>query len=486
MKNRTPLAEPHPAVAALRRIVGDDGVVAQSDALSVYETDGFTMARGRPGAAVLPRDTDEVRACMSILAAHGLNLVPRGTGSGVAGGSIAFDGGVLITTNRMTRIESIDLDNRIALVQAGVRNDALTAAVAGTGYHFAPDPSSQMISTVGGNTATNAGGVNTMRYGVTTHHIAGIEMVLQDGSVVQTRCRAAMDGFGPDLPALLCGSEGTLGILTRLWCRLAPLPGAFRTVSAVFGSLEEACDTVSDIVANGLLPTCMEVIDGAMLEALRNVFQISFPVDADAVLVAEINGIDAGLDEELQRLVALCREHDVLELRHCDSEEHRAGLWEARRKAAGAIGRISPSYCVQDACIPRSKLAEAMRRIMAMGRASGLRLANVFHAGDGNIHPTMLFDHTDPRQVQQVIALSHEILTYCVRIGGTITGEHGVGVEKLDLMPVMFNAPTMDAFARIRRTFDPDERLNPSKLLPARGVRVTLADLPAVNVPAGV
>ena len=486
MKHLNPLTDDHPAIAALRRIVGNEGVVAQRDALSVYETDGFIMARGQPGAAVLPRNTDEVQACLSVLAAHGLSLVPRGTGSGVAGGSIAFDGGVLVTTNRMTRIESIDLDNRIAVVQAGVRNEVLTAAVAGTGYHFAPDPSSQNISTVGGNTATNAGGINTMRYGVTTHHIVGIEMVLPDGHVVRTRSRATRDGFGPDLPALLCGSEGTLGLLTRLWCQLAPLPGAFRTISAVFGSLEQACETVSDIVATGLLPTCMEVIDAAMLEALRSVFQISFPVDAEAVLVAEINGIDKSLDDDLHRLVTLCRQHEVLEVRHCDSEEHRAGLWEARRKAAGAIGRISPSYCVQDACIPRSALAEAMRRIMDLSRTSGLRVANVFHAGDGNIHPTILFDHADPQQVRQVISLSDAILAYCVEIGGTITGEHGVGIEKLKMMSRMFDAETMDTFCRIRRTFDPDEQLNPSKLLPTRHMHITLEDIPGMNVPAGI
>lgn len=474
------------AIVALRRIVGHDGVVDQSDVLSVYETDGFIMARGRPAAAVLPRDTAEVQACLAIVARHGLVLVPRGSGSGVAGGAIAFDGGVLITTNRMSRIESIDLANRMAVVQAGVRNDALSAAVAVHGWHFAPDPSSQSVSSIGGNTATNAGGVNTMRYGVMTNHVIGVEMVLPDGSVVRTRNGAALDGFGADLPALLCGSEGTLGIITRVWCRLAPLPGAFRTISAVYGSIEEACETVSDIIASNVATTCMEVIDRTMLEALRSVFKIAFPVNADAVLVAEINGIDASLDEELADLLALCHRHHVLAVRHCDSEAQRASLWEARRKAAGAIGRISPSYCVQDACIPRTKLAEAMRHIMKMGRDAGVRVANVFHAGDGNIHPTMLFDHTDPQQVQRVVTLSHDLLSYCVSIGGTITGEHGVGVEKIGLMPVMFNPPTMETFHRVRRTFDPEQRMNRSKLLPHDRVRVTLADIPGLNVPAGL
>lgn len=527
------MASHHSAWTALRAVVGDGGVVCDRGEMVAYECDGLPIAKGQPAAVVFPTDTGQVARCVQVLVEYGLQIVPRGSGTGLAGGCVAFDGGVVVSTSRMTQIESIDLKNRVAVVQAGVRNLALSnAAVAlgtpfvpvstptqrgrtimginaptpvpvsdtqrdpavrlgrggssvGIGLRFSPDPSSQAAATIGGNAATNAGGINTLKYGVTCSHVLGMELVLDDGSVVTTRAGSLQDGIGADLPALLCGSEGTLGIMTRLWCRLTPSPRSFRTVYAVFNSTQNACKTVSDVIASGIVPTSMEILDGAMIRVVENVFGDGFGGAAEALLLIEIDGVEQALDHDLEQIVRICTLNHALDIQRCADANRRAELWRARKRAFGAIGRISRSYCTQDACVPRSKLAQAIGHIGQIGQKFGIRIHNVFHAGDGNIHPILLFDEDEPEDVQRVLAVSEEILEYCISIGGTITGEHGVGVEKLHLMTKMFNADTIDTFDQIKRTFDPHRRINDGKLIPSDRLHIQLKKPLSPNVPGG-
>jgi glycolate oxidase len=480
------LGTDHPAIDELRRIVGDASVIDDPNELKVYECDGFPIAKGLPTCVVFPTDTQQVAACMKALGRHAdLQIIPRGSGTGLAGGAVGYGGGVLITTTRMNTIEKIDLANRYAVVQAGVRNLALTDALAGSGLHFSPDPSSQRASSIGGNASTNAGGINTLKHGVTTNHVLGLEIVLPGGEVIITRGGGLYDGFGPDLPGLVCGSEGTLGIITRVWCRLVPRPKHLRTIVGVFASTYDACTTVTDTIAAGIIPTSMEMMDSAMIRVVEDAFHLGFDTSAQALLLIEIDGIEQILDDQMQRIVDIARANHVGDIQQCSDPKRRAELWGARKKAFGAIGRISPSYCTQDACIPRSKLPEAMAHIAKLGEQYNLKITNVFHAGDGNIHPIMLFDEEDPEQVQRVLRLSEEILEYCVDIGGTITGEHGVGVEKLHLMGKMFNPATLQTFLDIKKTFDPKQQINDAKLIPSDRLTIELLKPVSANVPGG-
>ncbi len=475
----------HPLVPHLQTLLGRDAVLADPDELLVYECDGFPIAKGLPTAVVFPRETEQVAACVKLALDHGMPILPRGSGTGLAGGCVAFGEGLLITTSRMTRIESIDAPNRVAVVQPGVRNTALTDALAGTGLRFSPDPSSQRASTIGGNAATNAGGINTLKHGVTTNHILGMEFVTADGEIMTTRAAALHDGLGADLPALLCGSEGTLAILTKLWCRLAPAPTNFRTVYAVFNSLRDACEAVSDVTARGIVPTSMEMMDGGMIRVVEDAFHFGFPRTAEALLLIEIDGVEEALDEQIEVIASRCLEHGATELQRCADPGRRAELWSARKKAFGAIGRISRSYCTQDACVPRSMLPEVMEEIARIGERYRITIHNVFHAGDGNVHPIMLFDEDDPAQVQNTLRCSEAILEYCVSVGGTITGEHGVGVEKLHLMGRMFPAATLETFDRVKRAFDPRRALNDGKLIESDRLHIELLRPIAANTPGG-
>lgn len=470
----------HPVVADLCAVVGADGVLDDPDALHAYESDGFPIARGLPTAAVFPRTTEQVAACVRVLRKHGMPIVPRGSGTGLTGGAVAYGQGVILSTARMTRIESIDIPNRVAVVQAGVLNAMLSEAVAATpggeGLHFAPTPSSQKACTIGGNAATNAGGLNTLKYGVTCGHILGMELVTADGSILTTRAGALTEGIGPDLPALLCGSEGTLALITRLWCRLTPRPRQFRTLYAVFSASRDACQTVSDIIASGLVPASLEMMDGQMIRVVEEAFRYGFSPAAQALLLIEIDGVEQALDEQMDQIIDICQRHGAFDIRRCADPVQRAQLWSVRKRAFGAIGRISPGYCTQDACIPRSRLADALEYFAELGRRYGVTISNVFHAGDGNVHPVLLFDEHDPRQVQRTLRLSKDILEYCIGIGGTLTGEHGVGVEKIHLMEKMFNPATIRLFQRIKRAWDPDGLLNEGKLIPSDRLRIQLLE----------
>lgn len=475
----------HPIVDALVAILGEDGVLWQGDELGVYECDGFPIAKGLPTAVAFPERTEQVAQCVKLAKQHDLPIIPRGSGTGLAGGAVAYGEGLIVSTTRMNRIEEIDIKNRVAVVQPGVRNLSLSDAIAHTGLRFSPDPSSQRASTIGGNFSTNAGGINTLKHGVTTNHILGVEYVLPDGSVFVSRPNGLYDGIGPDVAALLCGSEGTLVIVTRLWCRLVPSPRHFRTVYAIFQTIDDACHSVADVTAAGIVPTSMEMMDGGMIRVVEDAFHFGFPTDANAMLLIEIDGVDEVLDEQMEVIVSCCRANKCVNVEKCADPQKRAELWSARKKAFGAIGRISRSYCTQDACVPRSKLPEVLAGIAKIGEQYNIVIHNVFHAGDGNVHPIMLFDEDNPEEVQRTLRCSEDILEFCIEAGGTITGEHGVGVEKLHLMDKMFNAATLDAFNDIKETLDPDRRINDAKLIPSKKLMIELLEPLAVNVPGG-
>lgn len=465
-------------ISDLRKLLPAKQIMTDPDELLVYESDGFTIARARPAAVVFPLSTQQIVEIVRLLEKHDAQIVPRGSGTGLTGGCVAFDNGVIVSTARMNRILAIDLDNRVAHVEAGVRNTQLSDAVAqvpgGAAYHFSPDPSSQRASSIGGNAATNAGGIHVLKDFVSSNHVLGMEMVLPDGSVVEVGGRDGCYEAGFDLPGLICGSEGTFGIISRLWVRLTPKATSFRTIVGIFGSTADACDTVSDVIAAGHLPSAMEMMDGRMVQVVNEAFHMGFPPAAAALILTEIDGIDELLDAQMNQIVQIMRRRCALSVDTSSDPENRLRLWKARKAAFGAIGKISPSYCTQDACVPRSMLARVLARVDEIGREHGLVINNVFHAGDGNVHPIFLYDDRDESQVQNVLHAAERILQYCIDIGGSLTGEHGVGVEKLNLMSYMFDEPTMALFQRVKDAFDPDDRINAGKLIPSERIRVNL------------
>jgi glycolate oxidase len=488
-------AAPDSLIDDLRALVPPDRLLVDAAELFVYESDGFTIAHSRPAAVVFPITTDEVAAVVRTLVKHDAQIIPRGSGTGLAGGCVAYNNGVVVSTAKMNRVLKIDLENRVAHVEAGRRNLALSDAVAAlplqvaesriaNPYHFAPDPSSQRASSIGGNAATNAGGIHTLKDFVSSNHVLGFEMVLADGTVIEVGakngCYESPGGF--DLPGLICGHEGTFGIITRLWVRLVPKATSFRTMVAVFNTTADACNTVSQVIAAGVLPAAMEMMDGTMIKLVEDAFHFGFPSTAQALVLIEIDGIDALLDVQLDEIVQLCQKNNAASTEISRDPDRRAALWKARKGAFGAIGRVSHSYCTQDACVPRSMLAEVLNKIDQIGKDHGIAITNVFHAGDGNVHPIFMYDERDETQVQNVLLAAELALKYCIDMGGTVTGEHGVGVEKLHIMPYQFDRATMNQFQLIKHAFDPDERINAGKLLPSDKVKVTLLK-PGRHVP---
>jgi glycolate oxidase len=387
----------------------------------------------------------------------------------------------------MNRVLKFDLENRVAHVEAGVRNvqlsEAVSRIVGGSAYHFAPDPSSQRASTVGGNASTNAGGIHTLKDFVSSNHVLGIEMVLPDGQVLRVGSADGCYESGSfDLPGLICGHEGTFGIITSLWVRLVPKAPAFRTIVAIFPTTADACETVSDVIGSGMLPAAMELMDGKMIEVVEAANHLGFPPGTQALILTEIDGIEALLDGQMQQVMDLCKKHNATSVEGTSDPAIRAKLWKARKAAFGAIGRISHSYCTQDACVPRSMLAQVLGRIGQIAQEFGLTISNVFHAGDGNIHPIFLYDDRDEAQMRNTLAASEKVLEYCVDIGGTITGEHGVGIEKIGLMPYLFDEPTMRQFRAVKDVFDPMERINAGKLVPSDKIKIPVL-MPGRHVP---
>ncbi len=455
----------------LRSIAGDDGLITDPGALLVYESDGLTAYRARPCAVVMPRGTAQVAAVVRVLAEAGIPFVPRGAGTGLSGGALALDGAVLIAMARMDRVLSIDAANRLAVVEPGVVNVKLTAAARPYGLQYAPDPSSQTVCTIGGNVAENSGGPHCLKYGVTLNHIAGVIAVLPDGDVIRLGGAGSETG-GYDLLGLFIGSEGTFGIATEIEVRLVPIPEAVATMLALFDDIDDASRAVSAIIAEGLLPAALEMVDReAMLAVEASAYAAGIPTDAAGALVIEFDGAAAGLDSDADRARDVCVRMGAREVRRARDEAERQKLWYARKKAFGAMGRLAPDILVQDAVVPRSRLPSVLAQVYAAAARHGLRLCNMFHAGDGNLHPTLVFDRRDPEQVRAVERASREMMVACIEAGGTITGEHGVGLDKREYMELVFGDTEMHVMCGIRRIFNPRGLLNPAKVLPVRVCR---------------
>jgi glycolate oxidase len=469
-------------LAELAELVGGDGVITCGSAARVYECDGWTLERRVPEVVVLPRTPDEVAAVVRLLHRHDIAFVPRGAGTGLSGGCLPLAAPVMICTSRLRQIVSIDLANRRAVVEAGVVNLSVSRAVARHGLFYAPDPSSQSACTIGGNVAENSGGPHTLKYGVTTNHVLGLELVLPDGQVVELG-GAVEDVPGYDLRGLVIGAEGTMGLVTRATLRLTRVPEGVRTLLGVFDTVDAACQAVSGIIAAGIVPAALEMMDQLMIAAVEAAFQIGLPTDAGAVLLLELDGADAELDAQAQAASALCQRHGAREVRVARDEAERAALWKCRKRAFGAVGRLARNYCTQDGVVPRTKVPDILRAIAAIAARHRLRIANVFHAGDGNIHPILLYDERDADEVRRVIAAGHEILRACVDLGGSITGEHGIGAEKIQELPLLFTPQDLLAMQALRAAFDPRQRCNPGKIFPAPGACVEVAR-PRRQVPA--
>jgi glycolate oxidase len=464
----TTAAAPASLVDRLRAAVGKDAVLYAPSELLVYECDGFTIEKNKPDVVVFPTSTEQVVAVVRVCNELGVPFLARGAGTSLSGGCLPVGGGVVISLSRMKRILEVDIRNRYAVVEPGVVNLWLTNHLKPHGYHFAPDPSSQGACTIGGNVATNSGGPHTLKYGVTVNHVLGAEFVLPDGSVVQVG-GPAEDNPGYDLTGVIVGSEGTFGIATKVWVRITRNPEAYRTLLGVFETVDDATNTISDIIGAGIVPAALEMLDSLILTAVEAAFHFGFPLDAGAVLIMEVDGLAAGLDAEAESITAIARRNHAREVRKANTEAERLLLWKSRKQAFGAVGRLAPSYCTQDGVVPRTKLPHMLREIKRIGEKHDLRICNVFHAGDGNLHPILLFDERDADQVRRVLAASHEILEECVRVGGSVTGEHGIGVEKIDFMARMFTPEDLSMMLRLRKAFNPDGRCSPGKMLPTAG-----------------
>ena len=452
----------------LREVVGPAGMITNDSELLVYECDGFTIERNKPEVVVFPNDTDQVSKIVKICHQSKVPFLPRGAGTSLAGGCLPVGGGVVISLARMKRIWEIDHRNRFAMVDPGLVNVWLTNQIKEKGWHFAPDPSSQGACTIGGNIATNSGGPHTLKYGVTVNHILGIEMVLPNGEIYNIG-GPVEDAPGYDLTGVVVGSEGTFGIACRSFVRLTRNPHGYRTLLGIFETVDDATAAISGIIEAGIVPAALELLDSLILRAVEEAFGFGFPLDAGAVLIMEVDGIEAGLDEESLRMETIAKKCGVREIRLADTEEQRLLLWKCRKQAFGAVGRLAPSLCTQDGVVPRTRLPEMLRTIQAISAKYNIRIANVFHAGDGNIHPILLFDERDPEQVTKVLDASTEILDACLAMGGSVTGEHGIGVEKISFMPKLFSPADLGMFFRLRKAFNPEGLCSPGKMLPTAG-----------------
>jgi glycolate oxidase subunit GlcD len=454
----------------LASIVGSRWVKVRAAELAAFETDALPGYRARPRLAVFPADRDELIAVVKLLAREGVPFVARGAGTGLSGGSLADDT-VLLCLNRLTRIHAVDAANRVAHVEPGVVNARLSRAVAPFGLHYAPDPSSQTVCTIGGNVAENAGGPHCLKYGVTLNHIVALEVVLPSGEVQRfgdPHCE--VDGL--DLLGLFVGSEGCFGVATDVWVRLVPLPQSVRTMLADFPTVHDAARAVSSIVATGIVPAALEMMDNATIRAVEaSIYAAGYPVDAAAILLCEVDGLDAGIDDDVATIRHCCMAHSARDVRIAHTADERARLWQGRKKAFGAMGRVAPALVVQDAVVPRTRLPEALAAIADIGRRHGVNVCNVFHAGDGNLHPNIPYDPREPGAEARVHAAMSEIMRACIDVGGTITGEHGVGLDKLDYMTSLFSDDSLSLMCAVRDVFDPDRRANPGKVIPVKSCR---------------
>jgi glycolate oxidase len=447
----------------LRAALGE-AVITAHEELRTYECDGLTNYRVVPLAVVLPSTAEQLQAAVQLCARHGVAFVARGSGTGLSGGALPVEGGIVISSARMARILDVDIANARAVVEPGVYNAAVTQRVAPQGYFYAPDPSSQSVCSIGGNVAENSGGAHCLKYGFTTTHVLGLEVVLPDGSVVQLGA-PTLDSPGYDLSGIFVGSEGTLGIATKAILRLMKRPEAVQTLLAAFDSTNAAGAAVSDIIASGIVPAAIEMMDNLAIQAAEAAVHAGYP-NCGGLLLVELDGPAAEVSSLMEKVRQRCLAHGSWEIRVAQSEAERMTIWKGRKAAFAAVGRISPNYIVQDGVIPRTKLPEVMDEIKRLSSEAGLRVANVFHAGDGNLHPLVLYDRRIPGQEQEAEELSAKILRLCVRVGGSITGEHGVGAEKKMFMSEMFAEPDLETMQLLRCAFDPRLLSNPGKVFP--------------------
>ncbi len=455
-----------PVIAQFEAILGKRGVIQRKEELLVYECDGLTSYRHRPALAVLPRTTADVAAIINICAEQQIPFVARGSGTGLSGGALPVDDCVLIVTALMKQILDIDLDNQRVVVQPGVINNWVTQAVSGAGFYYAPDPSSQIICSVGGNVAENSGGVHCLKYGVTTNHVLGLKLVLPNGAIADVGGPVPeMPGY--DITGLFVGSEGTMGIATEITLKILKTPESVRVLLADFTSVEAAGATVSDIIGAGIIPGGIEMMDNFSINAVEDVVKTQcYPRDATAILLVEVDGLEVEAEENSRRVEAICYGNGARNVRIATDLEERLTLWKGRKAAFAAMGKISPDYYVQDGVIPRTQLEPVLREIARLGDQYGYNVANVFHAGDGNLHPLILYDNATPGALEQVEALGGEILKLCVQVGGSISGEHGIGADKRCYMPEMFTPTDLETMQWVRSVFNPQGIANPGKLFP--------------------
>ncbi|NEP19561.1 MAG: glycolate oxidase subunit GlcD [Leptolyngbya sp. SIO4C1] len=455
-----------PTIQAFEAILGADRVVRRKEELLVYECDGLTSYRERPAVVVLPKTTAEVAAVVEVCDRNHIPFVTRGAGTGLSGGALPIVDSVLIVTACMRDILHIDLDNQRIVVQPGVVNNWITQAVSGAGFYYAPDPSSQSVCSIGGNIAENSGGVHCLKYGVTTNHVLGLKLVLPTGSIVELG-GAATEMPGYDLTGLFVGSEGTLGIVTEITLRILKSPEATRVLLADFASVEAAGKSVSDIISAGIIPAGMEMMDNFSINAVEDVVALDcYPRDAVAILLVEVDGSPAEVEASAEQVATICQQNGARNIASATDPAARLRLWQGRKAAFAAMGKLSPDYYVQDGVIPRTQLPLVLKEVEALGEKYGYRVANVFHAGDGNLHPLILYNHAVPGQLEAVEALGGDILKLCVSVGGSISGEHGIGADKRCYMPNMFSAADLETMQWVRQAFNPQGLANPTKIFP--------------------
>ncbi|MDP3673761.1 MAG: FAD-linked oxidase C-terminal domain-containing protein [Novosphingobium sp.] len=452
-------------IAAGLRAIVPDGVICTERELKPYESDGLTAYRQPPLVVVLPCSTEQVSQVLAYCHREGIKVVPRGAGTSLSGGALPLADGVLLGLARMNKVLEIDYLDRVAVVQPGVTNLAVTEAVEGQGFYYAPDPSSQIACTIGGNVAENSGGVHCLKYGLTTNNVLGVELVLADGEIVRLSGRE-LEPAGLDLLGVVVGSEGLLGVVTEVTVRILPVPEAARAILLGFPTTASAGDCVAEIIAEGIIPAGMEMMDKPATHAAEAFVHAGYPLDVEALLIVEVDGPPIECDLLLEKIAEIASAYGVTTARVSANEEERMTFWAGRKAAFPAVGRLAPDYYCMDGTIPRGRLSEVLERMAGMSEHYGLQVANVFHAGDGNLHPLILYDANKPGELQRAEDFGADILRMCVEVGGVLTGEHGVGVEKRDLMPVMFSEVDLAHQQRIKCAFDPDLRLNPGKVFP--------------------
>ena len=468
--NKMDAADRERLLGRIREVVGDRYAFGDPYEMRLYQYDA-SPETALPDIVVIPGTSEEVARIVKICADARIPITPRSGASSLAGGTVPVDGGVVMTFARMDRILEIDTENLRAVVQPGVVNLALSQALKPHGYYYAPDPSSQGACTIGGNVATNAGGPHTLIYGVTVNHVTGLEVALPSGELVQVGGRKSAEAIGYDLTGLLVGSEGTMAVVTRIWVKIQPLPPVQKTLMAVYPDVATASNAVSAIVRTGILPAAIEMMDKLSIQAIEAASHAGYPLDAGAVLLLEVDGIPEVAQELGERMAKVCRDNGASEVRIARTEQERQALWKGRKGAFSAMGRLSSDFYVMDGVVPRTKLPETLAKIDAISERTGFKICNVFHAGDGNLHPLVLFDAFQPGQYEAVLAIGDEILKLCAEAGGSVTGEHGIGLEKRENIRYVFSDDDLEVMDRVRRVFDPNILINPGKIFPGHGLQ---------------